>query len=432
MILDEKQFEAAKKNFDKLNKSIARVDVKNECAADPVKQFEIAALKRFAIQIRQDIEEFEMLRSGGFEPPSSYRLMELPKILIQARIARGWTQKMLADKTGTNLQRLQLYEAELYFGASFSKKMQLAEVLGVDTSSCRETMSNDASKSSFNLKKEKAVEQDWAKFPVKEAYERGWIARSEKRNKIDAFKDWFNDVKGSYGTSALHRRQISDDENTHNEAILTWEARVLQMAEKELVKSTIPEFQLDERWLKDLVRLSIREDGPVLAKRALREQGVLLVVEKHLSKTRLDGAAMLSHEGVPIVALTTRLNRLDYFWFTLFHELGHVYRHLYSSSNFSFFDQRSSEADEDSSQFLGNELEDQANEFALNKLIDINTWDSCLSRYSATEKSVIADANRLKIHPSIIAGRIRHERNDYSILSSLIGQGELHKLSWRS
>ena len=272
--------------------------------------------------------------------------------------------------------------------------------------------------------------QDWTKFPIEEAFERGWIATSENKSKIDAFKEWFNDAKCSYGTSAFHRRQISEDENTNKEAILTWEARVLQLAEVELKKLSIVDFELDERWLTDLVRLSTREDGPILTKKALREQGILLIIEKYLSKTHLDGAAMLSHEGVPIVALTIRGDRLDYFWFTLLHELGHVYCHLYGSSNFSFFDQRSSNDDEDSSQFLGNELEVQANEFASKKLVDPKTWDTCLSRFSATEDSVIADANRLKIHPSIIAGRIRHERKDYSILSSLIGQGKLHKLFW--
>ena len=77
--------------------------------------------------------------------------------------------------------------------------------------------------------------------------------------------------------------------------------------------------------------------------------------------------------------------------------------------------------------FWGNELEDQANKFAFEKLINTDDWDTCLSRFSATEKSVKADARRLGIHPRIVAGRIRNERSDFSILSSQIGQGMLHK-----
>lgn len=429
MILDNKQHEAAKMNLDRLNKSIARIVENDECGNDPVKNSELAGLKGFSNQIQQDIDDFEMLRSGGFETPISYNLTELPKILIQARIASGWSQQKLADCTSTKLEHLELYEEELYLGASFSKQMQIAEALGIDTSNCVLTNFAGEPSTSSDIIGQKSEEIDWAKFPIQEVFDRGWIAKSERQSKNDTFCNWFQNATGPYGTVTFHRRKISDDENTNREAVLTWEARVLQLAESELANSTISDFELNERWLPDLVRLTNRDDGPALAQEALRQQGILLVFEKQLSNTDLDGAAMLSHEGVPIIALTLRFDRLDYFWFTLFHELGHVYLHLYSNSNFHFFDQRMSPDNEETSQpnqFWGDELEVQANKFALEKLIDPNTWDTCLSRFSATEQSVVADANRLGIHPSIIAGRIRNERDDYSILSGLVGQGSLH------
>ena len=431
MILDNKQHEAAKKKLHRLNKSIARIVENDECGNDPVKNFELAGLKGFSTQIQQDIDDFEMLRSGEFETPASYNLTELPKILIQARIARGWSQQNLADCTCTKLEHLQLYEEELYLGASFSKQMQIADALGIDTSNCVLTNFAGEPGTSPRIIGQKFEETDWTKFPVQEVFNRGWITKSERQSKNDTFKNWFENAIGPYGTATFHRRKISDDENTNRESVLTWEARVLQLAESELANSPISDFELNERWLPDLVRLTNRDDGPALAKEALRQQGILLVFEKQLSNTDLDGAAMLSHEGVPIIALTLRFDRLDYFWFTLFHELGHVYLHLYSNSNFHFFDQRTSPDNEETSQpnqFWGDELEVQANKFALEKLIDSNTWDTCLSRFSATERSVVADANRLGIHPSIIAGRIRNERGDYSILSGLVGQGSLHNL----
>ena len=431
MILDSKQQKAAKKKLGRLNKSIARIVENDECGNDPVKNFELAGLKGFSNRIQQDIDDFEILRTDGFEPPISYNLTELPKILIQARIAWGWSQQRLADCTGTKLEHLQLYEEELYLGASFSKKMQIAEALGIETSNCALTNFAGESGTSSEIIGLKSKEMDWTKFPVQEVFDRGWITKSERHSNKDTFKNWFQTAIGPYSTLTLQRRKISDDENTNWESVLTWEARVLQLAESELANSTIPDFELNERWLPDLVRLTYRNDGPTLAKAALRQQGILLVYEKKLSNTNLDGAAMLSHEGVPIIALTLRFDRLDYFWFTLFHELGHVYLHLYSNSNFHFFDQGTSPDNEETSQpnqFSGDELEAQANKFALGKLIDANTWDTCLSRFSATEQSVVADANRLGIHPSIIAGRVRNERGDYSILSGLIGQGSLHNL----
>lgn len=149
-----------------------------------------------------------------------------------------------------------------------------------------------------------------------------------------------------------------------------------------------------------------------------------------MPKTYLDGAALLSHDGIPIVALTLRYNRLDYFWFTLFHELAHVYLHLFSRHHFNFFDRKilnegnqnakSKESEQD-------ELEKEADRFALKKLIAPQVWEQCRSRHTATLLDVKSDAKKLNIHPSIIAGRIRKERDNYQILGSLLGQGDLHR-----
>ena len=51
-------------------------------------------------------------------------------------------------------------------------------------------------------------------------------------------------------------------------------------------------------------------------------------IARHLPGTYLDGAAMLSAFSQPVVALTLRYDRLDNFWFVLFHELAHVFLHL--------------------------------------------------------------------------------------------------------
>src|SRR3546814_7105056 len=59
----------------------------------------------------------------------------------------------------------------------------------------------------------------------------------------------------------------------------------------------------------------------------LNSAGVRVVVERHLPKTYLDGAAMLLDGKDAIIALTLRHDRLDNFWFVLFHELGHIVRH---------------------------------------------------------------------------------------------------------
>ena len=53
------------------------------------------------------------------------------------------------------------------------------------------------------------------------------------------------------------------------------------------------------------------------------------------------------------------------------------------------------------------------------------TGPECLSRFAQSEEAVRKDANSLGIHSSIIAGRIRKERGNYTILSDVVGQKQV-------
>lgn len=57
-------------------------------------------------------------------------------------------------------------------------------------------------------------------------------------------------------------------------------------------------------------------------------KGVILVIEPHLPKTKLDGAAMLDQDGTPIIGSTLRYDRIDYFVHTRCTNWSHVQRHL--------------------------------------------------------------------------------------------------------
>lgn len=46
----------------------------------------------------------------------------------------------------------------------------------------------------------------------------------------------------------------------------------------------------------------------------------------------LDGAALLDTDGTPIIGLTLRNDRIDNFWFTLIHEVAHIWKHMDDNS----------------------------------------------------------------------------------------------------
>jgi transcriptional regulator with XRE-family HTH domain len=58
-------------------------------------------------------------------------LEELPQALIQARIARGLSQKELADRLGLKEQQVQRYEATNYASAKLAMLEQVMRALGL-------------------------------------------------------------------------------------------------------------------------------------------------------------------------------------------------------------------------------------------------------------------------------------------------------------
>ncbi len=60
-------------------------------------------------------------------------------------------------------------------------------------------------------------------------------------------------------------------------------------------------------------------------------------------------------------------------------------------------------------------------------LIPKKVWDRKPIADKATTADVYNLAAKLKIHPAIIAGRIRYEQNNYRFLSKLVGNKQIRK-----
>ena len=118
--------------------------------------------------------------------------------------------------------------------------------------------------------------------------------------------------------------------------------------------------KIDHTTGRDIAKLSARKDGLRRVQRKLADLGVALVVLRHLSGTYLDGAAMRRDDGVYVIALTLRYDRLDNFWFTLLHELAHVACHLDDDTSMIFDDLEIGSSDK---------IEAEADEFAQEALI---------------------------------------------------------------
>jgi ribosome-binding protein aMBF1 (putative translation factor) len=87
--------------------------------------------------LEAELQEYEALKTGGPKVLELDSLDGLPKVLIQARIAAGWTQEDLAARLGVKPQQIQRYEASDYQTASFARLREIARLLGLDV---RETV----------------------------------------------------------------------------------------------------------------------------------------------------------------------------------------------------------------------------------------------------------------------------------------------------
>ncbi len=414
MIYSDKQYGISSGELTKLKDALVATEA--QVGDDWVREIEINSLKSQIADLEAEISHYDLLKAGDITFAKSHSLDALPSILIQARIAAGMSQTELASKLGLKPQQVQRYEATDYMGASLARLIEVSKILNVHTAGIFETK---AKQQGAVFSWDEVDDVVWQEFPAQEMAKRRWFDLARGEDLLERVKTYFLDVAGPQFTTALHRKKMRGATVPNEYALLAWQARILERARNRVERENLPSFQFDDRWMPELVALTKHSEGPKLARELLASKGIILVTEKHLPGTYLDGAAMLSTMDHPVIGLTLRHDRLDNFWFVLFHELGHIFLHLIDGLRYDFFDDDSSEATD--------QVELEADKYALNILISEDKWEQCLSRFALSEESVELDAKSLGIDASIIAGRIRRERSNYTILTDLVGHRQVRR-----
>lgn len=266
---------------------------------------------------------------------------------------------------------------------------------------------------------------DWAKFPIKEMSRRGWIdvevpsriTASVRKAAEESLKLFLAKVYQNVAVPVLFRRTFrgeSLDEKAFC-STLAWSARVLARAkESDLDYKKFEPGLINEEFFSQIARLSCLSDGPKRAVEMLAGKGIALVIEPRLPNTLIDGASMLSESGLPVIGMTLRYDRVDYFWFTLLHELVHVWKHL-SSADETFIDR----IENGSPTAI---VEKQANRIARDALIPRAIWKRSQAFLNPSKESIIRLAKELSIHPGIVVGRLQYETGRYALFRDLLGQ----------
>ncbi len=269
---------------------------------------------------------------------------------------------------------------------------------------------------------------EWNKFPLVEMAKRCWIPKMNdiKENAEELIRGFITQAGGLETVSAaLFRQGKGSRYNSKMDpyALTAWCIRVLALAQENPLKSRYVKGSIKLSTMQEIAHLSYFENGPLLAKEYLEKQGIHLIVVPHLPKTYLDGAAMLMSDETPVIGLTLRYDRIDNFWFCLLHELAHVAKHLSGSERIIVDDLDLRRYDAEAE----DEIENEADEMTRHGLIPKKVWDNKPIEGKATAAKVYALAEKLKIHPAIIAGRVRFEQNNYKLLSRHVGSKQICK-----
>lgn len=270
---------------------------------------------------------------------------------------------------------------------------------------------------------ENAIE--WNRFPIREMAARGWIpgrVTDVDRQASEIMHRFLAPLGRDWAPVALYKQTHYVRSARHMDpyALAAWKARVCIRALESPPPVPFDPSVLTLTFMHELAHLSALNDGPMHAKEYLEKIGISLVVEAQLPETYIDGAAILAAPNRPVVALTIRHDRIDNFWFVVMHELIHVWRHLTGDLT-AFYDDLDVEDP-------NNDQEREADHLAGEALIPEAEWKNSPASNLRTQDAVQHLASRLRIHPAIVAGRIRHHYKSYRVLNRLVGQGEVRKL----
>ncbi len=134
MIKNERQYAITKAQADKLAQALERLS-KNPAKGEPIhpllRKAEAEALRSQLADLRAELADYEALRCGQRTELALASWDDLPRALIQARIAAGLSQQDLAKKLKLKEQQIQRYEATDYASASLARLRQVIRALGI-------------------------------------------------------------------------------------------------------------------------------------------------------------------------------------------------------------------------------------------------------------------------------------------------------------
>lgn len=253
------------------------------------------------------------------------------------------------------------------------------------------------------------------KFAYPELAKMGLVKTTRKAiEKVEGLKRFFSVAKlGQIEHIKLYQPafRVSNHKQVSHEAIASWIQAGTSKAQ--LIETKHFEKQKLEQTLDSLKKLMTLDDinqAVSQLEQLLALCGVAFVMLPHFKGTKVNGAAFwINEKSKAVVIMTIRGSFSDIFWFSLFHEIAHLLLHQ----------KRQVFLEDGCDDPLIKKQEDEADRFAREFLIPSKDFNTFVSKNQLTRDSIISFAEQLNIKPSIVVGRLMHEKiinyNHYSL-----------------
>ena len=337
---------------------------------------------------------------------------------------RGWTQDDLAAILGRPLQLVNEIILDKR-GITPETAKGLAEAFGT---SAQLWLNLD---SGWQLYKARSTQPDpaialrariYSKGPIKEMVKRGWIEFSSnpevlKQRVLDFYQ--IENLADSPPVVPAAAR-MSASYNALTPAQQSWMCRAMHLGKALNVSSKFDRKRVGDLIVKLREYLTHPEEIRHLPD-VLAEFGIRFLVIEHLAKTKIDGACLWLDEKSPIIAVSLRYDRIDYFWFTLMHELGHAargdgWRNAFLALDVRLVGEQSLTREEKP------DFEIETDEFAEEALIPQDQFDDFVSRKGPlfSERDIRGFASLHEVHPGLVVGQLHYRGTKYSKFRHLL------------
>lgn len=324
------------------------------------------------------------------------------RILSRELEARGWTQKELATIIGRPEQAIsEIVNAKKQITPETARELAAAfgtsAALWVNLEASYRLHQAQKREVDRNISRRARLRE---LAPIADLQKCGWIKNTDDLDELEREVCTFFNINSPNETPAiLARLRHSAHRRPETNLLSAWAVHLEHRIRRE---APLPRFRKKEvlAALPELLECAATVEGVKEVPGWLRSNGVHFVLEKHLPKTYVDGAALFADHR-PAIALTLRYDRVDNFWFTLLHELAH----LLLDHQGVFLDRLGGSSDDAENDGIEREANAQAKAWLFPEgVFETFLQGGCFS------KSCIANfAERQRRHPGIVVGRLQRE-----------------------